>query len=92
MIDQLCLYILVAFANVFLHILRSILIIKSTKAIASTSNCITYTFSAVVIKFISEFDLWTAILVQAVTNYVGTWLAMWVYEKYWDKLGGVSKT
>jgi hypothetical protein len=31
-------------------------------------------------------------LVQAVTNYVGTWLAMWVYEKYWDKLGGVSKT
>lgn len=92
MIDQLCLYILVAFANVFLHILRSILIIKSTKAIASASNCITYTFSAVVIKFISEFDLWIAILVQAVTNYAGTWLAMWVYEKYGDKLGGMSKT
>ena len=87
MIIKLCIYIIVAFANVFLHILRSILVIKSTKSIASLANCITYTFSAVVIKFIAEFDLWIAIMVQAITNYVGTWVAMWFAEKYGHKLG-----
>jgi hypothetical protein len=57
----LLIYIIVALANVFLHILRSILVIKSGRLIASTANCICYTFSAVVIKFIAEFDLWIAI-------------------------------
>lgn len=75
-------YFVVALINVFLHILRSILIIKSTKFRASLANCICYTFSAVVIKFIAEVDLWIAISVQASTNFIGTWLAMYVYEKY----------
>lgn len=86
MIVNLLLYIVVAFCNVFLHILRSILVIKSTKLLASLSNCITYTFSAVVIKFIADYDLVTAICVQAVTNFVGTWAAMSFYEKYGEKL------
>ena len=86
MIPNLLLYIVVAFLNVFLHILRSILIIKSTKLIASSANCICYTFSAVVIKFIAEFDLWIAICVQATTNFIGTWLAMLVYEKFSERL------
>ena len=54
--------------------------------IASIANCICYTFSAVVIKFIAEFDLWIAICVQATTNFIGTWLAMLVFEKYEDKI------
>ena len=74
------LYIIIAFLNVFLHIFRSIAVIKSTKLIASSCNCICYTFSAIVIKFIAETDLLTAILVQAVTNFIGTWSAMYVYE------------
>ena len=45
-------YIIISFINVFLHITRSILVIKSGKLIASLANCICYTFSAVVIKFI----------------------------------------
>lgn len=75
-------YILISFINVFLHILRSILVIKHTKLIASFANCICYTFSAVVIKFIAEVDLWTAIAVQASTNFLGCYLAMFVCEKY----------
>lgn len=77
---MLVIYILTAFTNVFLHILRSILVIKSTKLVASTANCLCYTFSAIVIKFIAESDLLTAIIVQAITNFAGTWVAMWVYE------------
>ena len=76
----IAIYFIVAFINVFLHILRSILVIKSTKLNASLANCVCYTFSAVVIKFIAEVDLWIAIAVQATTNFLGTWIAMWVYE------------
>jgi len=54
---MIAIYILISLINVFLHITRSILVIKSNKLIASLANCICYTFSAVVIKFIAEVDL-----------------------------------
>lgn len=77
---MLILYIIISLTNVFLHIVRSILVIKSGKLIASLANCVCYTFSAVVIKFIAETDLWIAIAVQATTNFVGCYLAMWFCE------------
>ena len=73
---SLILYVIISLVNVFLHIVRSILVIKSSKLIASLANCICYTFSAVVIKFIAETDLWVAITVQATTNFIGCYLAM----------------
>ena len=79
---SLVLYIIISFINVFLHIGRSILVIKSSKLIASIANCVCYTFSAIVIKFIAETDLATAIIVQATTNFFGCYVAMWVCEKY----------
>ena len=78
-------YFATSMINVFLHIVRSILVIKSSKIIASTANCVCYTFSAVVIKFIAETNLATAIAVQAITNFVGCYLAMLVCEKILDK-------
>lgn len=74
-------YFTISLINVFLHIVRSILVIKSSKLIASLSNCICYTFSAVVIKFIAESDLMMAIAVQATTNFAGCYLAMMLCEK-----------
>ena len=74
---MIIIYIIISLINVFLHIVRSILVIKSGKFVASMANCICYTFSAVVIKFISEVDLWVAIAVQATTNFLGCYLAMW---------------
>ena len=79
---NLLVYILIAFINVFLHIFRSILVIKSSKFQASFFNSVCYTFSAIVIKFIAEADLWTAIAVQSGTNFVGCYAAMWAAEKY----------
>ena len=77
---MLLLYIIISLINVFLHIVRSILVIKSGKLLASFANCICYTFSAVVIKFISEVDLWIAIAVQASTNFIGCYVAMMFCE------------
>ena len=81
MSTQILIYFVVSFINVFLHIVRSIMVIKSSKAKASAWNAVCYTFSAVVIKFISEVDLWVAIVVQAITNYIGCYVAMWYSEK-----------
>ena len=78
---KLAIYIVVSFVNVFLHITRSILVIKANKLVASLANCICYTFSAVVIKFIAETDLWVAICVQATTNFIGCYAAMLFTEK-----------
>lgn len=77
---MIVLYIIISLTNVFLHIVRSILVIKANKTIASLANCICYTFSAIVIKFIAETDLWIAITVQALTNFIGCYLAMWFCE------------
>lgn len=82
---SIAIYVVIAFINVFLHIFRSILVIKSSKLSASFFNCVCYTFSAIVIKFIAEVDLITAIVVQASTNFVGCYVAMWVAEKYLNK-------
>ena len=79
------LYFLISFLNVFLHIIRSILIIKAGKLLASGCNCVCYTFSAVVIKFISEVDLWLAIVVQMTTNFIACYIAMWFVEKVLKK-------
>ena len=81
---MIVLYIIISLTNVFLHIFRSILVIKENKTIASLANCICYTFSAIVIKFIAETDLWIAITVQALTNFIGCYLAMWFCE-WWLK-------
>ncbi len=83
--NTLIVYIIISFINVFLHITRSIFVIKSSKFIASLMNCICYTFSAIVIKFIAETDIYTAIAVQATTNFIGCYLAMLVCEKLLNK-------
>lgn len=75
-------YIIISFINVVLHIFRSILVIKSSKIQASFWNCICYTFSAIVVKYISETDLMTAIIIQALTNFFGCYVGMLWSEKY----------
>ena len=78
---MLFLYIIISFLNVFLHTAKNIIIIKHpSKLVGSLANCICYTFSAVVIKFIAETDLWIALLVQATTNFIGCYTAMWFTE------------
>lgn len=76
------LYIIISLTNVFLHIARSIMVIKAGKMLASLANCICYTFSAVVIKFIAESDIMVAIVVQATTNFFGCYLAMTFCEHF----------
>jgi hypothetical protein len=91
-VENIALYFIISLINVFLHITRSILVIKSNKFIASLANCICYTFSAIVIKFIAEVDLWVAITVQATTNFIGCYIAMVFCEKMLNKENVKSRT
>ena len=68
---DIVIYFIVAFVNIFIHVVKSIAVIKSTKLMAAAANCVCYTFSAVVIKFIAEIDLWMVITIQAITNFIG---------------------
>lgn len=85
MTTHILIYFIISLINVILHITRSILVIKSSKLFASLANCICYTFSAVVIKFIAEVDLWVAIGVQATTNFIGCYIAMVFCDKILTK-------
>lgn len=79
---MLILYIVISFLNVFLHTAKNIIIIKHpSKVVGSLANCICYTFSAVVIKFIADTDLWIALCVQGSTNFIGCYTAMWFTER-----------
>ena len=78
---NLLLFIVISFTNVFLHIFRTLLVVKSGKLVASLMNCICYTFSAVVVKFISESDLLVAMIVAALTNFIGCYVAMFVFVR-----------
>jgi hypothetical protein len=77
--------IIISFVNVFLHIVRGVAAIKSTKIIASSWNSVCYTFSAIIVKFIAQADLWVAIAVQSITNFVGCYAALWYCEKFLKK-------
>lgn len=79
--NHIIIYFIIAFINVFLHVTKTIYIVKAGKLKASVLNTICYTFSAIVIKFIAEVDLYIAIIVQASTNFLGCYIAMLVCEK-----------
>lgn len=83
---MLVLYIIISFLNVFLHTAKNIIIIKHpSKLVGSLANCICYTFSAVVIKFIADTELWVVLLIQAATNFLGCYTAMLFTEKILKK-------
>ena len=73
-------FFIISFVNVFLHTLRSILLIKSDKLTSSIANCICYTFAAVVVKEIADNDLVTSVIILAATNFIGCYIATWLYE------------
>ena len=78
---MMVLYFVCSFINVFIHVIKTLLIVNSGKLVSSLCNCFCYTFSAVVVKFIAESDMTTAIIVSATTNFLGCYCGKWVYEQ-----------
>ena len=73
-------YFICSFINVFIHVIKTLLIVNSGKMVSSLCNSFCYTFSAIVVKFIAESSLTTAIIISATTNFLGCYCGKYVYE------------
>lgn len=67
--------------NVILSTLKSVITVKGGKVIASVANAIAYGFNTIVIKSITNIDLWVAVCVSVVCNLIGVYIALTITGK-----------
>lgn len=75
-------FIIATLINVILSTLKSVITIKGGRIVASLTNAIAYGFNTIVIKSISNVELWIAILVTVLANLVGVYIALTILKKF----------
>ena len=75
-------FTLATLINVILSTLKSVITIKGGRFIASISNAISYGFNTIVIKSITDVNLWVAIVITVLSNLVGVYLALTITKKF----------
>lgn len=75
-------FIISTLINVILSTLKSIITIKGGRVLASVVNAIAYGFNTIVIKGISNVELWVAVLVTILSNLVGVYIALTISKKF----------
>ena len=75
-------FIIATLINVILSTLKSIITIKGGRVIASISNAIAYGFNTIVIKSITDVELWIAIVVTMLSNLIGVYIALGIAQKF----------
>ena len=75
-------FIISTLINVILSTLKSIITIKGGRGLASVVNAIAYGFNTIVIKGISNVDLWVAVLVTILSNLVGVYIALTISKRF----------
>lgn len=74
-------FFLCQLVNVILSTIKNVVTIKGTKIVASIFSAINYGVNTIIIKTISDVELWVAVLVSVVCNLVGVYIGMWITEK-----------
>lgn len=86
-------FFLCSLINVMLSTVKSILTVRSSKAVATLINAITYGFYVIVVKQIASNDLTLTVVVTIVTNIIGVYTSIWLLEKFKkDNLWKISVT
>lgn len=75
-------FIIATLINVILSTLKSVITVKGGKLVASIVNAISYGFNTIVIKSISDVELWIAIVVTVAANLVGVYIALSIIKKF----------
>ena len=90
----LTIFIVASIINVVIQTIKSIATVKCGKWASAIINAVAYGFYTwVVVLTVCDLDLWTKIIVTAVTNFVGVWVVKWIEEKARkDKLWKVEAT
>jgi len=65
-----------------LSTLKNVITIKGGRLLASVTNAISCGFNTIVIKSISDVELWVAILITIVSNLVGVYIALTITKKF----------
>lgn len=90
----LTIFIIASIINVVIQTVKSIATIKCGKWASAIINAVAYGFYTwIVVLTVCDLDLWTKIMVTALTNFVGVWVVKWIEEKARkDKLWKVEAT
>ena len=75
-------FIIATLINVILSTLKSVITVKGGKVVASIVNAISYGFNTIVIKSISDVELWIAIVVTVAANLVAVYIAHSIIKKF----------
>jgi len=79
--------------NVVLSTMKTVLTVKASKQVATLINCVNYTINTVIIKQISECEVWIAAVITFITNLIGVYFALWLIDRFKkDKVWKISVT
>jgi hypothetical protein len=77
----LIIFFILSLANVVLQTMKSILTVKSSKAVASIVTALAFAFYYVVIKQMADVDLLQVVIITIITNLIGVWFSIWFLDK-----------
>lgn len=78
----LIVFIIASLINVILSTLKSVITVKGGRFIACIINAISYGFNTVVIKSITDVDLWLAVVITIASNLVGVYVALTIIRRF----------
>lgn len=68
--------------NVILSTIKSVLTVKASKQTATLISAISYGFNALVLKQLTEVDLWVSVITTILTNIIGVYVGLIITEKF----------
>ena len=74
-------FFLATLVNVILSTLKSVITIKGGRVLACVMSAIAYGFNTVVIKMVSDVDMWVAVLSSVVCNLLGVYIGLFITDK-----------
>lgn len=74
-------FFIATLVNVILSTLKSVITIKGGRILASVMSAIAYGFNTVVIKMVSDVDLWIAVVTSVICNLLGVYIGLFITDK-----------
>lgn len=74
-------FFIATLVNVILSTLKSVITIKGGRLIACIMSAVAYGFNTVVIKMVSDVDLWIAVVTCIICNLLGVYIGLVITDK-----------
>ena len=74
-------FFIATLVNVILSTLKSVITIKGGRVVASVMSAVAYGFNTIVIKMVSDVNLWIAVATSIVCNLLGVYIGLLITDK-----------